>query len=348
LSIFLLPKRLQSANILRFTLHNEELILRQVLFFPSITYFAMPMALLAMGMNLYHLQQMLHWHSDMARFIVAYGLLALLILSLFYFPHLFRRSRQVLVKEWRHPFQLSFFPLMSISWFFSAYFLVRYVPSYAQIGVTLFWMVLTVHALLNLILLNRWLFDHQLTLDHMRPSWFILLSGNFVAVLVGLELVGQQEWMWLFYSAALFMWFIFAAVLLYRLIFIAPIEEQYRPSLFIFLAPPSLASIAALQLFANPWHLAVWAPYGFACTMLAIWIISGRRFIRNGISMISWSYIFPLAAFGLANQYLYATLHRSFFLMVALAVLGGMVLLAALITGWLIRVAVERIRSKFA
>ena len=322
--------------------------MREPLFFPSITYFAMPMALLAMGVNIFHLQQLMGWHVDVAELIVAYGLLALLILSAVYFRHLFSRGRAALIKEWRHPFQLSFFPLMSISWFFSAYFLVKYVPAYQQVGLALYWFVVMTHGLLNLILINRWLFDHQLTLDHLRPSWFILLSGDFVAVLVGTELVGHQEWMWLFYSAALFMWFIFAALLLYRLIFVNPIEEQYRPSLFIFLAPPSLATIAAIKLFDGPWHLAIWAPYGFAFMMLAVWIISGRRFIRNGISMVSWSYIFPLAAFGLANQFLYELLQSPLFLLVALAVMGGMVLLAALITGWLIRVAVERIRRKFA
>ncbi len=323
------------------------MILQPWLFFPSITYFAMPMALLAMSMNLFHLEHLLAWRRDIALGVVSYGLLALLLLSLFYFQHFLGKGRAALAKEWRHPFQLSFFPLMSISWFFTAFFAATYMPQYPWLGEGIYWLTVIWHGLLNLFLVNRWLFDHQLTLDHLRPSWFILLSGDFVAVLVGVEIVGMDEWMWLFYSAALFMWFIFATLLLYRLIFITPIEEQYRPSLFIFLAPPSLASMAGLKLFGDPWHLVVWGPYGFATFMLLVWVISGRRFIRNGISMISWSYIFPLAAYGLANQHLYEAVHQPLFLWIATAVMGGMVLLTALISAWLLRVAIETIRSKF-
>ncbi|WP_294947630.1 hypothetical protein [Sulfurivirga sp.] len=320
-----------------------------VLFFPSITYFAMPMALLAMAVNLRHLAALAGWDGALFQPVMAYGLLALLLLSVFYFQHLAGRGRETLVREWCHPFQLSFFPLMSISWFFTAYFAAVDLPQYPWLGRGLFWGVLVWHGLLNLFLINRWLFDHQLTLDHLRPTWFILLSGDFIAVLTGREILGHEAaWMWLFFSAALFMWFMFATLLLYRLIFVTPIEEQYRPSLFIFLAPPSLASVAAHELFATPWHLSVWGPYAFASFMLGVWIISGRRFLRNGISMTSWSYIFPLAAYGLANQYLYESTHQPLFLWVALAVLGGMVLLAGLITGWLMRVAIENIRSKFA
>ncbi|SIN92096.1 hypothetical protein SAMN05443662_0989 [Sulfurivirga caldicuralii] len=76
----------------------------------------MPMALLAMGMNIHHLQHLLNWRDDVARWVVACGLLALLILSTVYFQHFFSRGREALIKEWRHLFQFSFFPLMSISW----------------------------------------------------------------------------------------------------------------------------------------------------------------------------------------------------------------------------------------
>lgn len=307
----------------------------RTLFFPSITYFAMPMALLAMAMNIHHLQHLLHWRHDVARWVVAYGLLALLILSAVYFRHFFSRGREALIKEWCHPFQISFFPLMSISWLFTAYFLKVYGGGW--LAVPFFLIIMVLHGFLNLFLINRWLFDHQLTIDHMRPSWFVLLSGNFVVVLVGMRIDGFVEWMWLFYAAALFMWLMFATLLLYRLIFVTPIEHQYRPSLFIFLAPPSLACVAGLSLFDSPWHLAIWGPYSFAFFMLLVWIISGKRFFRNGISMISWSYIFPLAAFGLANQVLYEHLHQPFFLWVAVAVLAGMVLLASLITAWLLK-----------
>lgn len=304
-------------------------------FFPSITYFAMPMALLAMAMNIFHLGNLLHWRHDVARWVAAYGLLSLLVLSAVYFRHFFSRGRDALIKEWQHPFQISFFPLMSISWLFVAFFIKVYGG--AWLAVSLFSIIMVLHGLLNLFLINRWLFDHQLTIDHMRPSWFVLLSGNFVVVLVGMQISAFEEWMWLFYSAALFMWLMFVTLLLYRLIFVTPIEDQYRPSLFIFLAPPSLASVAGLTLFDSPWHLAIWGPYSFAFFMLLIWIISGKRFFRNGISMISWSYIFPLAAFGLANQYLYEHLHQPFFLWLAVAVLMSMVLFATLITAWLLK-----------
>ena len=321
--------------------------MRTFLFFPSVTFFAMPMALLAMAVNLNHLQHLLGWRHDLAALVVTYGFGSLLILTAIYFQYFFSRGREALIREWKHPFQLSFFPLISISWFFTAYFAWRYLPE-AWVGQWLYGVVLVWHGLLNLFLINRWLFDHQLTLDHMRPSWFILLSGDFVAVLVGKEINGYGEWMWLYYSVALSMWFIFATLLFYRLIFIKPIEEQYRPSLFIFLAPPSLASIAAQQLYGTVNNVLVWGPYAFATFMLAVWIISGRRFIRNGISMVSWSYIFPLAAFGLASQYLYERTGSGVFLWLSLIVMGGMVLLAGLITGWLIRVAIKNIRSKFA
>ena len=258
-------------------------------YLPSILYFGMPMGLIGAGLNAQHLIEFLGLHNDIALWILLYGWVSLVIVGSHYIKHLFGQMRQSLQQEWHDPFKRSFFPAVTLTLLLFIVSLKPYFDSqqFDQAWLaTPYFIVVVLHSLLNLKLINSWLFRDDLQLLHHKPTWFILLSGNFMVVISGMQLVDMQEFplwyevLWLFFSMGLFLWSVFTVSLFYRLFFEAPLQKNMRPSLFIFLAPPSLAVIASLFLIENVATTSTlssisvspitWVMYSFATLMLLL------------------------------------------------------------------------------
>ena len=277
------------------------------------------MGLIGLGLNGLHFARALGFNSLLAEIILFYGFFALALVSLPYFYHLIKEkigiSEQMhLLKEWQDPFQITLFPAVTLTFllfFLSLWQLDCWQEAYlwGYLG------VLLAHTVLFLRMVSRWLFDARIELSHLKPTWFILLSGNFVAVISGLTLLPEswQEGLWFYFSVSIFIWLTLVFSLFYRLIFIQPITLKMRPTLFIFLAPPSLGTVASLLLLPNdqPSFL-TWAFYSFATLMLLIWLFAIMHFRNSELSMVSWAYVYPLAAYGLASQYMAEALHAPF------------------------------------
>jgi len=207
--------------------------------------------------------------------------------------------------------------------------------------------VSVLHLLLNIFLINGWLFDPKVELNHHKPTWFILLSGNFIIVIAFTTLFRPEEgsllyeFSYLFYSVAIFLWTIFTSSLLYRLIFDTPIEVTLRPSLFIFLAPPSLGCSASLFMSDSFLQtglvtedfvgIITWFSFSFATVMLLVWLIGFRYFIKSGFTVAGWSYVYPLAAYGLAGQYLAEALSNSWLAIYSLIIFIVIVVLVSIL-----------------
>lgn len=325
---------------------------KKPLFTPSITLFAMPMGLIGLGNNGLHYAQGLSLDAILARGILYYGYIVLAIVGIPYFYTLikewFQRSKQTsLLSEWQHPFQLSLFPSITLT--LMLFFLSLWQLQWWQDR--FFWgflAVLFLHSILFVYMVSRWIFDARVELDHLKPTWFILLSGNFVSVISGLSILpaSWHEFLWFYFSATFFIWFTLVFSLFYQLIFIKPLSQRMRPTLFIFLAPPSLGTVASILLFPSTQpSLVAWTFYSFASFILFVWLFSVAHFRKSELSMVSWSYVYPLAAYGLAGQYMAEVLQAPILWwwsgVIFLVITGFVVLLSS----WLFKEAYTRYES---
>ncbi len=333
-------------------------------YLPSILYFGMPMGLIGAGLNAQHLTAQLDLDSNIALWILFYGWISLAIVGSHYIKHLFGEVRTAMLQEWHDPFKRNFFPAITLTLLL---LLLSLKPYFEALEIDQAWLssgyftIVTFHSILNLKLINNWLFRDDLSLRQHKPTWFVLLSGNFLVIISGVKLVDLQDFpvwnevLWLFFSMSLFLWLVFTVSLFYRLLFTSPLQVTMRPSLFIFLAPPSLGVIASLLLTQDitasqpllSESLAIspltWILYGFATLMLLLWVTLVRFFYQSGLSMAGWAYIYPMAAYGLATQYMAMQLNSSLLLIGSVSVFIFVLILTSLLTAWLIKQSLQKV-----
>ena len=158
--------------------------------------------------------------------------------------------------------------------------------SLAQLGVTLW-------------VLSRWWRGGAtpaaggLTWAGATPALFIPIVGNVLAPLGGVPL-GHLEWSAAQFGIGLLFWPVVTVLLLARLIVQGPWPERLRPSIFIFIAPPAVVGLSALQLGAPP--LVGWMCWGMAM-FSAAWVATQARSVTAmAFGLSHWAMSFPLAA----------------------------------------------------
>lgn len=305
----------------------------------SIVLFGMPMGLLGLALSVQSFEFMMDWPAILSWFFFMLGGLAFVWMTLQALTHIFIHKQTQLHQEWRDPLQISLFGIYTLTLLLSINSLYS-----LQLGQTwlffAYFLVVVLHTLFSLILISRWLFDERIDILHLKPAWFIVLSGNFYVVIVGehfMQQPWQQEFLWFYFAYSLLMWLVVATWMLYRLIFVQPIRLDNRPSLFIFIAPPSLASVAALTLMPNQISMGIWFFWSFATIMILLWLMALPHFFQARFSMLGWAYVYPLAAYAYASQSLAEiNTHLMFFVSgVVVLLLTIMVVLGLL--GWMLK-----------
>jgi len=325
----------------------------------SVLYFTIPMGLLGVSLNAQHLTEQLSLHNNVSLWILFYGWISFFVISAHYVLHFLGQHRTHLLQEWNHPSQCSLFPAITLTILLFILSLQVFVSPqssahrWLEVG---YFLAVGLHLLLNWNLLTRWMFQDDITINHKQPSWFILLSGNFFIVIAGVHIIDLSwlpiwyEVLWLFFSATLLLWLSFTVSLFYRLMFEKPLLTHQRPSLFIFLAPPSLAVIASILLMqvnattsiANqPLSPLTWVLYSFATVMFLLWLTLIRFFYNSGLSSNAWAYVYPLAAYGLATQYIAQALGSTFLLVFSVFILIVLIALIGLLSVWLVKQALR-------
>lgn len=327
----------------------------------------MPMGLIGAGLNAKHLTDLLNLQYNFSIELLAYGWLSFVIVMAHYVWNLIRsKNRNALKEEWYDPFRRSFLPAITLTTILfiislAQVFEFNHFPNQYYLLIPLL-IVATIHLLLNVFLVNGWLFDEKLTLNQHKPTWYILLSGNFIIVIalnsqfIVLKNSMLYELSMFFYAIGLFLWIVFSTTLFYRLIFNSRLQTQLRPSLFIFLAPSSLACVASIFLsesyintgLMSPQVIGVvtWMSFGFASTMLIAWLFSFRFFMGSGLSMAGWSFVYPLAAYGLALQYLAQAFQSTILTSLSVVVFIALIVFIVLLSVWLIKVSVRSVSTQ--
>jgi len=348
-------------------------------YFPSVGYFVLPMGLLGAGLNAQHLTTLLQLKYDFSIGLLLLGWVSYTVVMVHYIWHLVgKKNREILIQEWYDPFRRSFLSAITLT---SVLFILsvaqvlninqvvtdssselslHYSSQFVLLLLLLF--VAGLHLLLNVFLINGWLFDEKLTLNQHKPTWYILLSGNFIIVIaLNSEFIVTTnsilyELSMFFYAIGLFFWVVFSSTLFYRLIFNSKLQTQLRPSLFIFLAPSSLACVASLLLSNNYMltgsvheqaiGIVTWLSFSFASTMLIAWLLSFKFFVGSGLSMAGWSFVYPLAAYGLAAQYLAYAMQSTWLVVFSVIIFVLLIVFILLLSLWLIKLSIRSVNVK--
>jgi len=227
---------------------------------------------------------------------IALGLFA--IISLIYLIK-FLRYPQAVIHEWKHPVRINFFSAISISMLMLA-IITR--PEYHTMGAWFWYLGTGMHMYMTLYTITFWI-GHNQEIAHSNPAWFIPIVGNVLVPVGGIGLAPQIVLMY-FFSIGVFFWIIFLAIIFNRIIFHHQLAQKFLPTLFILLAPPSVAFIAYFKLFGvvDTFASFVYSIAVFFTLMLAFMF---RQFLGLKYFISWWAFIFPLAAMAIAAMVMY-------------------------------------------
>ena len=205
------------------------------------------------------------------------------------------RHFSAVVSEFSHPVKSNFFPAFSISLLLLSAGTINYQEKLAFV----LWTVgAVVHFILSIVMISRWI-TQKYQIKQINPAWFIPVVGNIIIPIAGIEFV-NREICWFFFSIGLFFGVIFFALIFHRIIFHDPLPEQLFPTLFIFIAPPSVAFMAYIKITGHMDSFArilLYIAWFFVILLLSM----ARHFLKLDFAVTWWAYTFPLSAVTIAS-----------------------------------------------
>ncbi|WP_024851105.1 SLAC1 family transporter [Hydrogenovibrio kuenenii] len=318
---------------------------KQDFFKLPVSYFSMPMGLLGLGIEAHHFEKISALPDDFSSWVLQFAWTLLAIMAIFSLVKLLKtEGRQFLKLQWQNSISLLDFPILTLT----ALLLLLSLEDFSQKEVgwlAVFGMIVITHTYFNIEILTRWLHDNNLKLQDIRPTFFILLSGNFMVVIVGDFYLPKiyDEFLWFYFSVSLFLWFTFVFILFYRLIFEVSIQDTLRPSLFIVLSPPSLGLIAyALLSHATQMSAVTWVLFSFATFFFGMWFLMQRFFRKIRLTMIGWAFIYPLASYDVSLQVIYHLTNNPLILSLAFVVMVTNIVLSCILLYHMVRTLLTR------
>jgi tellurite resistance protein len=206
-----------------------------------------------------------------------------------------RRYPEAWAEDRRHPVRHTFIATLPIA-----------LILLATVAVALGWRDAVVEALwwagalsqvaLTLWVLGRWWRGKEqggLQWAGVTPALFIPIVGNVLVPLAGVPL-GHVDWSAAQFGIGLLFWPVVTVLIVVRLALQGPWPERLKPTAFIFVAPPAVVGLAALQFGAPP--IVGWILWGMAFFSF-LWVGTQARAIANlPFGLPHWGMSFPLAA----------------------------------------------------
>jgi tellurite resistance protein len=132
-----------------------------------------------------------------------------------------------------------------------------------------------------------------LVLASATPALFIPIVGNVLVPLAGVPM-GHVEWSAAQFGVGLLFWPVVMILIGVRIATSGLWPDRLRPTSFIFIAPPAVVGLSALQ-FGAP-VLVGWALWGMAMFSLA-WVgLQAKAIAALPFGLPHWGLSFPLAA----------------------------------------------------
>lgn len=260
-----------------------------------VAWFAMIMGLTGLALAWAKAEELLALGVAVSPWLTALASILFLVLAGFYAAKLVRH-RDVALREWSHPIKTSFVPTVSIALVLLAIAWLPYSAPYSK----LLWLSgLTLHLLLTLRAITRWMHQSTFEIVHLNPAWFIPVVGNILIPIAGVEHAPDQL-SWFFFSIGIVFWPLLLTIIFYRVIFHGSLPERLLPTLFILIAPPAVGFLAYLRLTGELDAFAL-VLYHIALFFTLLLFAQLRWFLRLRFFLSWWAYSFPLTAIAIAT-----------------------------------------------
>ena len=291
-----------------------------------ISFFSMIMGLAGLTIAWQKAQHVFDVDLSISPVLLALTSSVFIVLSLAYATK-YVASRNEVLKEFKNPVKLHFFPTISISLLLISVAFLKVVPA---VSLPIWIAGSVIHLMFTLYTVNAWIHHDHFEVQHVNPAWFIPAVGNVLVPVAGMQL-GFVEISWFFFSIGMLFWIILLAIIFNRVMFHNPMQEKLMPTLFILIAPPAVGFIAYMNLtgeldaFARVLYFA-----GLFLTLLMLAQI--KRFARLQFFLSWWAYSFPLAAITIASFHMYELTQK-----LAYQYIGGVLLtLLTVVVGFLL------------
>lgn len=207
-----------------------------------------------------------------------------------------RRYPEAWAEDRRHPVRHTFVATLPIALILLATVAVALGLRQPAVD-ALWWAGALLQFALTLWVLGRWWKGKEqggLQWASATPALFIPIVGNVLVPLAGVPL-GHADWAAAQFGVGLLFWPVVMILIVVRLAVQGPWPERLRPTSFIFIAPPAVVGLSALQ-FGAP-VLVGWALWGMALFSL-LWVgTQAKAILALPFGLPHWGMSFPLAAF---------------------------------------------------
>lgn len=230
--------------------------------------------------------------------------------------------------ELNHPIKINFFAAFAISLLLLA--IVFKNNASAHFG--LFYTGLVAQTFMSFYVVASWI-NRNLEIKHSNPAWFIPIVGNLLVITAA---QGKDSYLWFYFSVALFFYIVLFSIIFYRILFCDQLPAKFMPTLFIFIAPPSVAFIDYIKLTGNFNE--------FSMFLLSLAIFFGilvlfmyKNFLKLKFFLSWWAFTFPTAALCIALIKAYELTEHKGFLWGGLAAFIGLCALIIIVAFYTIK-----------
>lgn len=240
--------------------------------------------------------------------------------------------------EFAHPVRVCFFPAAAIG----PMILSAGLLPYARGAADAVWIAAAVvQTALALVILGRWI-RQDVKVEHVSPAWFIPIVACMLAPLAGVGL-GHVEASWFLFAVGFLFWVVLFPIVLNRIIFHGMPTGRLVPTLFILLAPPSVAFLGWTVLHGGAVD-ALGRVLAYSALFLGILLATLAPVFRQAPFAVSWwAYTFPCAALAAAMLRLHQDVGLGGTAVIGVATLAAATLVVAVVS-W--RTAVELVRGR--
>src|SRR3989339_492680 len=145
--------------------------------------------------------------------------------------------KEEIVKEFKHPIKISFFPTFSVSLLL---FSIALLPFSHVLSFGVWLIGAVIHVMFTFVIMGQWIKHDRYQIEHLSPIWFIPVVGNLLIPVAGSAFV-PGELLWPFFSIGLLFWIMLMTMIVYRIFFHPSLSEKIKPTMFILIAPPAIA-----------------------------------------------------------------------------------------------------------
>jgi tellurite resistance protein len=235
---------------------------------------------------------------DISSTLIAIDTLLLVVISSLYLYKI-TKYRDEVKKELTHPVRINFFAASAISFLLIS---AIYHDICHEASIIFFTIGTVLQTFFTLYTITYW-FNNNLEITHSNPAWFIPIVGNVVVPVAGVGLVSNHLLMY-YFSIGLFFWIVLTAILINRIIFHNQLAVKFMPTLFIFIAPPSVAFISYIKMYGN-YDFFASLLFNLAIFFTLLLLFMYKNFMKLKFFISWWAFTFPLAAITIASMLAY-------------------------------------------